>query len=442
MKRIFLFIFLLAVTLGALHAAKKTEGDYQAMVERLAPKEVEREFEKDKKLSKTTFGYRGENLLLYALRVGKDKNMVNSLLTKITVDQRNKKKQDALQYICIYTLKDVDVARLILNQYQINKKLNLTKSLKKRDGAGRSALDYIRQNDNCMVYNELLQKVDKKLLEKYKPKSYDAWLRKLNAEAKKAEEAAKPKAPPPPPEPPKPVPPSPPESAPAQMNLFDYAPKDDNALEQNAPVIENPNAEDAMGITLLMKAARVGNDWEVKKLLEAGALVNKQDNEGWSALMYAVRYQNNEAVVNTLIQNNADLSLTNRFGTNALLMAAAYNGNPLIMKAIIENSNAGSVALFKAFILALTGNDPSDTSQVAKLQVFIDNGVSINRFYEGKTPLMYAAINCSSTAVLQLLIDNGAVKTLRDSDGKSAYDYAKENTSLSHDDTYWSLNSN
>ena len=53
---------------------------------------------------------------------------------------------------------------------------------------------------------------------------------------------------------------------------------------------------------------------------------------------------------------------------------------------------------------------------------------------------MLAAEYSSSTQILKILIDNGALPSIRDASGKTAFYYASMNTSLEHDDIYWSLN--
>ena len=53
---------------------------------------------------------------------------------------------------------------------------------------------------------------------------------------------------------------------------------------------------------------------------------------------------------------------------------------------------------------------------------------------------MLAAEYSSSTQILKTLIDNGALPSIRDASGKTAFYYASMNTSLEHDDIYWSLN--
>ena len=74
------------------------------------------------------------------------------------------------------------------------------------------------------------------------------------------------------------------------------------------------------------------------------------------------------------------------------------------------------------------------------MEIFIDRGVPLNRFHEGKTPLMYAAEFSTSTEIIKILLDNGAIPSIRNPIGKTAFDFAETNTLISHDETYWSLN--
>ena len=41
-----------------------------------------------------------------------------------------------------------------------------------------------------------------------------------------------------------------------------------------------------------------------------------------------------------------------------------------------------------------------------------------------------------------ILLENDAIITLRSTEGKTAFDYAKENANLAHDEIYWALNNN
>lgn len=114
---------------------------------------------------------------------------------------------------------------------------------------------------------------------------------------------------------------------------------DEQLPEEEAPkhnYITNPNQRDDFNRTHLMKAAKEGNDWQIKALLNANADVNLKDKDGWTALMYAVRYQENMNIVELLINAGADVKTTNNFGMSALILAANYNNNPEILKKLLS----------------------------------------------------------------------------------------------------------
>lgn len=229
-----------------------------------------------------------------------------------------------------------------------------------------------------------------------------------------------------------------------QTFLYDYAEEDEeesNTEEKKPTIIENPDRADENGVTLLMKAAKAGNDWDVKKLIQSGANVQKRDADGWSALMYAVRYQNNASLVETLIKSGAHIRVRNKYNTTPLLLAADYSKNPDILAMLLKNRNNYEDEVFKAFILSITGENVPEHARQAKVQLFLDMKVPVNRIWKGKTPLIYAAQYGKSTKIIQQLIDAGAKTELRDSSGKMAFDYAKLNDSLEHDNSYWLLNS-
>ena len=100
-----------------------------------------------------------------------------------------------------------------------------------------------------------------------------------------------------------------------------------------------------------MKAAKSGNDWEVKQLLLAGADVNLKDNQNWTALMYAVRFQENTNVVKLLIDAGAQVDVENSFGNSAFIIASYYNNNPEILNLLIKYYKSTSKELLKALVL-------------------------------------------------------------------------------------------
>jgi ankyrin repeat protein len=231
-----------------------------------------------------------------------------------------------------------------------------------------------------------------------------------------------------------------------KMSLYDYA-SDGNENENTPAVVQpsqtfisNANKAGPNGITPLMTALKTGTGWKVDALLYSGADVNAKDRDGWTPLMYAVRYQNNEQFVNTLIQRGAQIRVQNAYNASPLTIASQYSENTSIISKLLTVYSAGEEEVFKALIYSITGNVSSDRIRIAKVQLFINKGTPLNRFWEGKTPLMYAAEYGSSTAVIDLLVKNGAIVSTNTADRKTAFDFAQTNTQLKHDQIYWSLN--
>jgi ankyrin repeat protein len=225
--------------------------------------------------------------------------------------------------------------------------------------------------------------------------------------------------------------------------LQDYAPKKKLELPKESiseKTIDNPDESDSFGRTLLMKAAQNGNNWEIKSLLASGADINLKDNDGWTALMYAIRYQQNISIVETLINAGAKIKVKNKYDLSPLILAASYNGNPEITKKILSYYSVSEKEVLQAFVLMLSDNSSSDFAKLAKIEEFLYKSIPLNTFYNGKTPLMYAAQYSDSTKILNCLMEAGAITSIRSTEGKTAFDYAQENKLLEHDDCYWALN--
>lgn len=223
--------------------------------------------------------------------------------------------------------------------------------------------------------------------------------------------------------------------------IYDTETIDDVVTDQDEYTrIENPDEKDITGKTLLMRAAKGGNEWELKLLLDSGADVNLTDNDGWTALMYAVRYNEGLECVEALLDAGADITVKNKYGSSAIVLASCYNGNPQILTKLLTEYKSSDREVLRSLVFLLSEQNISERQQLVKLQLFMDKAVPLNVLYEGKTPLMYAAQYGNSTKVIQMLLDYQASVLLRSTEGKTAFDYAMKNNNLIHDETYWALN--
>ena len=81
--------------------------------------------------------------------------------------------------------------------------------------------------------------------------------------------------------------------------------------------------------TLLFELAKTGTQRQIQTAIKNGAKVNARDENGWTALMYAARYNLNAEVLAKLLEAGADVNAKEeRLGWTALVAAAAFNPNP------------------------------------------------------------------------------------------------------------------
>ncbi len=225
--------------------------------------------------------------------------------------------------------------------------------------------------------------------------------------------------------------------------LFDYIEMgDDNEVPPEDPnfnskyaYIENADKKDLNGRTALMRSAKSGNIQQIENLIFSGANVNERDNDGWTPLMYASRFCNDEKIASLLIKKGARTEARNNYGISALSLAAGFNKNPAVVKVLLDKRSVNENEVKVAFLYAITNNAP-----VSTVDLFIQKGLKINIAYDGKTPLMHACKTNKTTAIIDYLLNSGAKTTYKSSEGKNAFQYAKENPRLPHDEVYWKLN--
>ena len=163
-------------------------------------------------------------------------------------------------------------------------------------------------------------------------------------------------------------------------------------------------ATDEYGFTPLMRAA----SWMERKvdvigaILDAGANVNRQTSEGYTALHCAIDV-NGEANLNAsdviakLVAAGADLKLRQHYGWTPLLCAVV----------------TGGITEVKSLLAA--GADPNETMPFDTLPAF----------NAGRTTLMGALANPDSEDIVLALLQSGADPFVRDGHDMSFFEYAE-----------------
>jgi len=161
------------------------------------------------------------------------------------------------------------------------------------------------------------------------------------------------------------------------------------------------------GMNLFMQAAGKGDQAAMVKERDNGAIINAQDETGWTALMLAAE-QCHEPAVRQLLDWKAAFNLKDNRGDDALMGAAsAYCFEPSTRKAQAE--------IIK--LLIARGADPDSANNL------------------GLTPLMVVSTHGNEEAA-RVLIEAGARLDSRDGNGKTPLDHARDMLKK-HEDSWW-----
>jgi hypothetical protein len=140
----------------------------------------------------------------------------------------------------------------------------------------------------------------------------------------------------------------------------------------------------------------------VRAAIDAGAEVNVRDEDGYTALILAARWNGNPEVVRVLLDAGAMVNARSNWGWTPLMYAARWNGNPDI------------------------------------LQVLLDAGGEMSaRTLDSRTALIYTAWLNENPAVIQLLLDAGDDVSTQDNQGPAARDHGEDTDALKRTDVHW-----
>ena len=164
----------------------------------------------------------------------------------------------------------------------------------------------------------------------------------------------------------------------------------------------------------------------VKKLIADGADVNKIGLFGATPLIVAVYKKRSPAIIKELIAAGAHLNAENDSMKNPLIAAIARRNSLTVVRELLAQSDVSKIGL----------NDGSNLLTIAAVfyhkSILLDDIIkvcpdidAVN--YEGMTALIAASCMGKSSENIKKLLSFGADKTIKDYQGKTAYEYFKKN---------------
>ena len=187
--------------------------------------------------------------------------------------------------------------------------------------------------------------------------------------------------------------------------------KDKDSIEQLIQQGANVQVQDQDGRTPLMIATYNHDVQSAQKLIEAGADVNIQDHMLNSPFLYAGA-EGYLDILKLTIQAGADPSITNRYGGTALIPASEHGYVEVVQELLTQTSidvnhvnRLGWTALLEAIIL----NDGNERQQET-IELLIRHGADVNLADgEGVSPLRHARAK-GFKEIEEILIRAGAKK--------------------------------
>jgi len=180
-------------------------------------------------------------------------------------------------------------------------------------------------------------------------------------------------------------------------------------------------------IPMISYAASRGKKKIVMSLLAAGADIQKTDEGGWQPIVYAI-YSDSKKLIQQLLDNGANPNADEaEHGSATILQIAAYRGDADIVKLLCKrganlearDKRQGTTALSLACYADMLHKENV-------VRTLIKAGADVNtQDNTNRTPLMWA-VKCLAYDACDELLDANADRTLKDNEGRSAMDYAKD----------------
>lgn len=184
----------------------------------------------------------------------------------------------------------------------------------------------------------------------------------------------------------------------------------------------HPDAQDEEGFTALISAVRFGFTDIAAMLAERkGVIVNQTDRGGWTPLMHAAWLDQPE-LVRMLIAHGAKIDAADRDGLTPLAIAA-QNGKVKGALALIDAGADVNEPVAKGGYTPLMLTTISGSTELA--EALIGRGANVNAVNPGGVTALMIASARNRPRLVQLLVKSGADVNARSEDGRTALSIAQ-----------------
>ncbi|TGJ82097.1 hypothetical protein E0Z10_g6652 [Xylaria hypoxylon] len=173
----------------------------------------------------------------------------------------------------------------------------------------------------------------------------------------------------------------------------------DNTADHNI----DHDIEDCLERSALRYASGSGNGITVRLLVEQGASVSREDQNGRTPVSWAAEY-GHTTVLQLLLKSGADVSTKDRDGETAL-SKSAENGHIAVVKLLLENGvNINSPDYLRETAL----HKSVENGHIAVVKLLLESGADItSQDIYGETALLLG-VRGRHTAIIKLLLENRA----------------------------------
>lgn len=177
----------------------------------------------------------------------------------------------------------------------------------------------------------------------------------------------------------------------------------------------------------ILKAAGCGYTKTLRLLIENGAKLDVQDDQGDTPLHQAAVYRRTEAV-KVLLDNGAEIDVQDRLGNTPLSRAASQRNSEVMNLLLQRGASAGSVSMNGFSVMdKYVGRDKISKTTV---ELLIKYGADINRPNpDGETPLI-DVVRWGNCEAARVLLQAGADVNLPDRNGNTPLHWAAQNNDL------------